>query len=312
MIYLTHFSFPTREEEYTFHFHLKRTCYDTLYPFGILSKRHLECLDFEPVTILYGGNGSGKTTALNVMAEKLGLPRDTPYNRSNFFEDYTERCDFRLAGAGGRGPVSASPDFGGRRTSSARPGPTANLPAASRVITSDDVFDFMLNIRTLNQGIDRKREELFDEYLEAKHSHFQMRSLADYEELKKVNLSRSKTQSKFVREMLMDNVREHSNGESAFLYFQEKMQEAGLYLLDEPENSLSPERQQELAQFLENSARFFDCQLIIATHSPFLLAIHGAKIYDLDEDPVDVKKWTQLSNVRAYYDFFQAHSREFT
>lgn len=288
MIYLTHFSFPSLEEEYTFHFHLKRTCYDTLYPFGILSKRHLECLDFEPVTILYGGNGSGKTTALNVMAEKLGLPRDTPYNRSNFFEDYTDRCGFQLAG------------------------PAASLPAASRVITSDDVFDFMLNIRTLNQGIDRKREELFDEYLEAKYSHFQMRSLADYEELKKVNLSRSKTQSKFVREMLMDNVREHSNGESAFLYFQEKMQEAGLYLLDEPENSLSPERQQELAQFLENSARFFDCQLIIATHSPFLLAIHGAKIYDLDEDPVDVKKWTQLSNVRAYYDFFQAHSREFS
>ena len=288
MVYLTHFSFPSLEEEYTFHFQLKRTCYDTLYPFGILSKRHLECLDFDPVTILYGGNGSGKTTALNVMAEKLGLPRDTPYNRSNFFEDYTDRCDFRLAG------------------------PTASLPAASRVITSDDVFDFMLNIRTLNQGIDRKREELFDEYLEAKYSHFQMRSLADYEELKKVNLSRSKTQSKFVREMLMDNVREHSNGESAFLYFQEKTQEAGLYLLDEPENSLSPERQQELAQFLENSARFFDCQLIIATHSPFLLAIHGAKIYDLDEDPVDVKKWTQLSNVRAYYDFFQAHSREFT
>ena len=288
MIYLTHFSFPSLEEEYTFHFHLKRTCYDTLYPFGILSKRHLDCLDFEPVTILYGGNGSGKTTALNVMAEKLGLPRDTPYNRSNFFEDYTDRCGFQLAG------------------------PAASLPAVSRVITSDDVFDFLRNIRTLNQGIDRKREELFDEYLEAKYSHFQMRSLADYEELKKVNLSRSKTQSKFVREMLMDNVREHSNGESAFLYFQEKMQEAGLYLLDEPENSLSPERQQELAQFLENSARFFDCQLIIATHSPFLLAIHGAKIYDLDEDPVDVKKWTQLSNVRAYYDFFQAHSREFT
>ena len=102
MVYLTHFSFPSLEEEYTFHFQLKRTCYDTLYPFGILSKRRLECLDFAPVTILYGGNGSGKTTALNVMAEKLGLPRDTPYNRSNFFEDYTERCDFRLAGAGGR------------------------------------------------------------------------------------------------------------------------------------------------------------------------------------------------------------------
>ena len=52
----------------------------------ILSAHQLKMLDFEPVTILYGGNGSGKTTALNVIAEKLGLARDTLYNRSNFFE----------------------------------------------------------------------------------------------------------------------------------------------------------------------------------------------------------------------------------
>ena len=44
-----------------------------------------------------------------------------------------------------------------------------------------------------------------------------------------------------MREYLPENIREHSNGESAFLYFTEKIQENGLYLLDEPENSLSPE-----------------------------------------------------------------------
>ena len=44
---------------------------------------------------------------------------------------------------------------------------------------------------------------------------------------------------------------------------------------------------------------------MIATHSPFVLAIRGAKIYDLDEEPVDVKRWTELENVRAYYDFFK-------
>ena len=75
-------------------------------------------------------------------------------------------------------------------------------------------------------------------------------------------------------------------------------------MLDEPENSLSPGKQQELVKFLEDSARFFGCQFVIATHSPFLLAIRGAKIYDLDEDPVDVKRWTELSNVREYYEFF--------
>ena len=284
MIYLSHFDFPHIEQEYSFLMGLKRTCYDTFYPFQTISKRGLRCIDFEPITILYGGNGSGKTTVLNVIAEKLGLERDTLYNRSNFFEDYTGMCDFELE----------------RR-----------IPRGSRIITSDDVFEFMLNLRSLNDGISRRREDLFDEYLEAKYSKFQMKSLDDYEQLKKVHSARTRTQSRFVRENLMDNVREHSNGESAFLYFTEKITENGLYLLDEPENSLSPARQQELLTFLENSARFFGCQFIIATHSPFLLAMKGAKIYDMDEEPVDVKRWTQLESVRAYYDFFKQHEREF-
>lgn len=284
MIYLSHFEFPNIEQEYDFVLAQKRTCYDTYYPFQTISKHNLEMLDFEPVTILYGGNGSGKTTALNVIAEKLGLERDTLYNRSNFFEDYTGMCSYKV---------------------------TCDIPKQSRIITSDDVFDFMLNLRSINNGINRKREELFEDYLDAKYSHFQMKSLDDYEQLKKVNSARSNTQSKFIRKNLMDNVREHSNGESAFLYFSDKIQENALYLLDEPENSLSPEKQQELLKFLEDSARFFGCQFIIATHSPFLLSMKGAKIYDMDEDPVDVKKWTELPNVRAYFDFFMRHEGEF-
>lgn len=284
MIYLSHFSFPDIEMEYSFLFGIKRTCYDTAYPFQILSRHHLRMLDFEPVTILYGGNGSGKSTALNVIAEKLKLKRDTMYNRSNFFEDYTGMCDYE-----GEDP----------------------LPRQSRIITSDDVFDFVLNIRNLNEGIDHKREELFTEYLENKYTHFQMKSLEDYEQLKKSYMAHSKTQSKYVRNHLRDNVREHSNGESAYLYFTEKIQENGLYLLDEPENSLSPLRQQELTKFLEDSARFFGCQFIISTHSPFLLAMRGAKIYDMDEEVVDVKRWTRLPGIRAYYDFFKKHEGEF-
>jgi predicted ATPase len=169
----------------------------------------------------------------------------------------------------------------------------------------------MLNIRNLNEGIDLKRVEFFDEYLDAKYSQFQMTSIAEYEQLKKVNNSRRKTQSHFVRGELMDNVREYSNGESAFLYFTEKISENGLYLLDEPENSLSPKRQMELMSFLEESARFFGCQFIISTHSPFLLAMRGARIYNLDENPVTIERWTDLENVRDYYDFFKIHESEF-
>ena len=185
------------------------------------------------------------------------------------------------------------------------------MPQGSRIITSDDVFDFMLNLRSINDGINRKREELFEDYLDAKYSDFQMKSLQDYEQLKKVHSARSSTQSRYIRQNLMDNVREQSNGESAFLYFTDKIKENGLYLLDEPENSLSPERQQELLKFLEDSARFFGCQFVIATHSPFLLSMRGAKIYDMDEEVVDVKRWTELENVRTYYEFFRKYKDQF-
>ena len=135
--------------------------------------------------------------------------------------------------------------------------------------------------------------------------------MEDYEALSRTVKARSRTQSRYVREELGKNVRTYSNGESAFRYFTNRITENGLYLLDEPENSLSPALQQELVQFLSDSARFFGCQFVISTHSPFLLAMRGAKIYDLDEEVVAVKRWTELANVRAYYDFFKAHEREF-
>lgn len=283
MIYLRNFSFPSEDREYNFILDEKRTCFDTFYPFKILSKNDFTEIDFEPVTILYGGNGSGKSTALNVIAEKIEASRDTIFNKSNFFKDYVDMCDMD----------------------------EVKVAGIKRIITSDDVFDYILNLRNLNEGIDNKRENLFGDYLDAKYSGFKMKSLEDYEELKKVNSARSKTMSKFIRKNLMSNVRLYSNGESAYRYFIEKITENGLYILDEPENSLSPKRQIELMSFIEDSARFFGCQFIISTHSPFLLAIKGAKIYDLDESPVSVKSWTSLENVRTYYEFFKSHDSEF-
>ena len=286
MIYLSGFVFPGYDEEYRARLDEKRTCFNTMYPFFVLSSRGLERLDFAPVTILYGGNGSGKTTALNVIAEALSLKRDAPFNRSSFFDDYVKLCRFRTL---------------------------VPLPEESRAVSSDDVFDYMLSIRAVNEGIDAKREELFDEYFERRRSGpFRMQSLDDYDELKRVTDARKKTLSGYVRAGGMDrNVREQSNGESAYFYFTSRIQGAGLYLLDEPENSLSPQKQLELKQFLEEEARFFDCQFIIATHSPFLLSLRGAKIYDFDGDPVDVKRWTELESVQTYFRFFEEHRSAF-
>jgi len=284
MRYLNTFAFPDNAQEFHFFMEIKRTCYDSFYPFNILSRRGLERLDFAPITILYGGNGSGKSTALNIIAEKLGASRDSRYNQSNFYPQYVALCDMGLG---------------------------ADAPETVRIITSDDVFDYMLNVRSLNEGIDQKRETIFEDYLDVKYSKFQMKSIADYDQLKRSNSAKSVTQSRFVRSELMGNVRTYSNGESAFQYFTEKIQENGLYILDEPENSLSPKRQMELVTFVEESVRYFGCQFILSTHSPFLLAMKGAKIYDLDENPVVTKKWTELEYVRSYYEFFKRNESSF-
>ena len=284
MIYLSTFKFPSADTELDFIWRIKRTCYDSFYPFKVLSAHGFEKIAFEPITILYGNNGSGKSTALNVISEKIKIRRDSVFNKSIFYPDYLNMCKSDIK---------------------------TDIPENSRIITSDDVFDYMLNIRVLNEGIDQRREEIFEEYLDVKYSQFQMQSLSDYEQLKRVNKTRSKTQSQFVRGELIDNVMEYSNGESAFKYFTEKIGESGLYILDEPENSLSPKRQMELVSFIEDSVRFFNCQVIISTHSPFLLALRGAKIYDLDENPVIVKRWTELENIRLYREFFRLHNDEF-
>lgn len=289
MIYLEKFMLPDSgtEEDYLEQF-TKRTCYDTYYPFQIFYNRELPPLEFEDITIFYGGNGSGKSTILNVIAERLGLARDSVFNKSNFYQDYVNSCRFFMM-----------------------PGVGA-VPEDSRIITSDDVFDYLLDVRCLNQNIDNRREELMQEYTELRYSRFRMKSLDDLDQLKKSNQAKSKSQSSFIRSNVMNNVRERSNGESAFSYFTSKIRENALYILDEPENSLSTKLQTELKQFIIDSMRGFKCQFIIATHSPFMLSIPCAKIYDLDCMPPQIKAWTELESMRDYYELFMEYRGNFT
>ena len=261
----------------------KRTCYSGVYPFKLFPDKGLQTLAFAPVTILYGGNGSGKTTLLNVLAEALHLTRHSTFSGSAFFADYVSMC---------KADCSA-------------------IPHHSQILTSDDVSDYLLNLRTLNDGINRRREDLLEEYTRLKWDTRPFASLADYDRWKEVTDAKSKTSSKFVKSRLTRDVDLFSNGETAMKYYTEQITENALYLIDEPENSLSAAFQVELAGFLADSARFFGCQLVIATHSPFLLAIPGAVIYDLDSNPVQVRPWTELENVRVYYEFFKRHERAF-
>ena len=267
---------------------LDMQCYSqtNVYPFKIFPQKRLERLDFEPITVIYGGNGSGKSTILNLIAEKLSLERTAPFNNTPYIEEYLKFCKCDLS-------------FGQR------------APRGSKIITSDGVFDSLLDVRAINEGVDRRREALFDEYDRSREEAYLLRDLDDLEEFKRRNETKRRTKSDYVSRRLPKEIAGMSNGETAYLYFTKQIEENALYLLDEPENSLSAVLQDKLRQFIEDSARFYNCQFIISTHSPFLLSMKGAKVYDLDSVPVKSKKWTELENVRLYHEFFKTHENEF-
>ena len=65
------------------------------------------------------------------------------------------------------------------------------------------------------------------------------------------------------------------------------------------------------AKEINNMARWLDCQFIIATHSPFMLGTLDAKIYNIDSKEYAVTKWSDLENVRYFYNFFKKNEKEF-
>lgn len=266
---------------------------DNVYPCHLFSKKMLHEVNFDRITIFYGGNGSGKSTLLNLIANKLELKRTAPFNSSELFEAYTENCRYTLG----------YDDEGFKH----------KIPNDSRIITSDDVFDYMLAMRDTNIDTSEQIDVLRDEWMKLRTEKIRFRGLEDYDRLKMQNVAKSRTVSrrKFLKKFAGEEVQLASNGETALQYFNSKIRNDTLYCLDEPENSLSPKMQIKLVSMLQEMSRCCGCQFIIATHSPFILSINGARIYDLDEVPVDIKKWWELENPRIYFEFFEKNRRFF-
>ncbi|HEX8116062.1 MAG TPA: AAA family ATPase, partial [Pyrinomonadaceae bacterium] len=93
-----------------------------------------------------------------------------------------------------------------------------------------------------------------------------------------------------------------SHGESFLQLFQSRFVPGGLYLLDEPEAPLSPQRQLALLAMLKSMAEQ-DSQFVVATHSPILMALPGADILSFDHAPVRRVRYEEVEHVNLTRDF---------
>ena len=282
MVYLKEFNLLSEEFENGILINERRNYFHNQYPFRIFPDKKLEKMDFANITILYGGNGSGKSTILNIIAEKLNA-KGLNLTGGEMFQTYVDYCKYETS---------------------------LEIPDEIKIIKSDDVFDYIYNVKRINNRGFNRREALLKEYFECKKT--SIRDINDYQSIKNEVDAKRLGPSGFIRgRMLNKDVLEQSNGESALMYFISEIKDNGVYLLDEPENSMSASMQLKLTKFLEESARFFNCQFIIATHSPFILGMNGATIYDLDSVPVSTKKWWELENMKVYYNFFKDNNEKF-
>ena len=97
----------------------------------------------------------------------------------------------------------------------------------------------------------------------------------------------------------------HSHGEGFLRFFEERCQRQGIFIFDEPESALSPARQMEFLKLIRRREESTICQVIMATHSPMLMAYPGARLLRLSKhglEPVTVKDTDHYKVMREFCD----------
>lgn len=239
------------------------------FPFCVPSIASMTTLDVDaPVTCFVGENGSGKSTLLEAIAIAATLPSAGRSNRA--MDDPTLAEQRWLARA-------------------------LKLAWRSRnnrglFLRSEDFFNFQ-------QQVARERAE-FKATLARIEVEYVDRSL----QAKELAMGPARASIDDMERRYGADPDARSHGEAFLNFFQERLVPGGLYLLDEPEGALSPQRQLTLL------AMMFDlvsqgAQFILATHSPLLLAFPGARLYSFDSNTIERIDWEDTEHVRITRDF---------
>jgi len=232
------------------------------YPFNIPAIQSLTGLELTaPVTFLVGENGSGKSTFIEAVALNIGA--------------YT---------VGGK-------DIQRDETLTAVRALADRLQLIWRIkirdgffLRAEDFFGYVQRLAQMEAELLAELKQIDKEYAGRTEK---ARSLARMPHVSELTA---------LREQYGRNLNAVSHGESFLELFQSRLKPGGLYLLDEPETPLSPMRQLTLLSMIKQMTAA-DCQFIIATHSPILMAFPDAAILSFDYHPIRAVAYDTLEHV---------------
>lgn len=215
------------------------------FPYNVPAVKFAKNIQFKTSVTFIGDNGTGKSTLLETLAFRLQLPH--------------------MDGAG----------YGKKGFDAAK----ALLPFLKLNWTSERSIGFFFRAEDfgdLLNSVDRSDAEL----------HGQLQSLEGevpdhiIQEMK----DSANHQLFHVRQNYGQDLQGFSHGEAYLKIMQEKINRRGIFLLDEPEAALSPSKQLSLIYFIHEHLQSHMSQFIIATHSPMLMALPGATLYEVTDE----------------------------
>ena len=226
-----------------------------------------EILFTTPVTFLVGENGSGKSTILEAIAHAAG---------SITVGTVDANRDETLA------PIRALSE-------------TFHLVWRARTrkgffLRAEDFFGYVKRVTQMRSELEQDLRRVDEAY---KGRSAQAKGLARMPYSRELHA---------LNEQYGRSIETYSHGESFLELFQSRMKPNGLYLLDEPEAPLSPLRQLTFISLLKQMVAE-QCQFIIATHSPIIMAFPGATILSFDETPIQAVAYDELEHVTIMRSF---------
>ncbi len=247
------------------------------FPFDVPAVQYAKNVQMKtPVNFIIGDNGTGKSTLLETLGYRLQLPH---IDGSNYNKKGFDAAKALVPFLELDWAIERSVGF---------------------FFRAEDFGDFI-------NSVDRHDAKLYNDLEELKgevpdHIINEMKQSANY-------------QLHHMRRDYGQELQAFSHGEAYLQIMQEKINQRGIYLLDEPEAALSPSKQLSLIYFIHEHLQNHMSQFIIVTHSPILMAYPNATLYEVTEKSMeqvaleDVEHYSVtksfLNNPQAYLRFLK-------